>query len=90
MELLELYYDVLIKIFAEVEPEDLAALAQTSLGLCNFIRMNERLYKAHYLRNFVRRECACPDEIFINLDRMILAEDRQTRNRIGSWSYSDW
>lgn len=53
MELLELCYDVLIKILEEVEPEDLASLARTSVGFHHFVRDNERLYKAHYLRNFV-------------------------------------
>ncbi|OAF99892.1 uncharacterized protein CC84DRAFT_1190723 [Paraphaeosphaeria sporulosa] len=52
MELLELYYDVLIKIIEEVEPEDLAALAQTSIGFNHFVKGNEMLYKAHYLKNF--------------------------------------
>lgn len=53
MELLELYYDVLIKILEEVGPEDLAALAQTSIGFNQFVKGNVRLYRAHYLRNFV-------------------------------------
>lgn len=52
MELLGLYYDVLIRILEEVEPEDLAALAQTSLGFSHFVKGNQRLYKAHYLKNF--------------------------------------
>ncbi|KAJ4298965.1 hypothetical protein N0V90_004209 [Kalmusia sp. IMI 367209] len=52
MALLELYYDVLIKILEAVEPEDLAALAQTSLGFNHFVKGNTRLYKAHYLKNF--------------------------------------
>ena len=78
MELLELYYDVLIKIFAEVEPEDLAALAQTCLGLNDFIRKNERLYKAHYLKNFVRLEGVCQGRVLIDPARMIHAEGRLT------------
>lgn len=53
MELLGLYYDVLIKILEEVQPEDLAALAQTSIDFNHFIKGNVRLYKTHYLRNFV-------------------------------------
>lgn len=53
MELLGLYYDVLIKILEEVEPEDLAALAQTSIGFNHFIKRNEKLYKAQYLKHFV-------------------------------------
>lgn len=53
MELLGLYYDVLIKILEEIEPEDLAALSQTSQGFNRFVKGNSVLYKAHYLRHFV-------------------------------------
>jgi hypothetical protein len=56
-ELLDLCYDVLIRILEEINPEDLAACAQTSSGFNEFIKKNTRLYKAHYLHNFVR--CAC-------------------------------
>ncbi|KAJ4349641.1 uncharacterized protein N0V89_008258 [Didymosphaeria variabile] len=67
MELLELYYDVLIKILEEVEPEDLATLAQTSLGFNHFVAGNERLYKVHYLRNFddPRRRTTDPEPNWI-------------------------
>ncbi|CAO2658393.1 Nn.00g061160.m01.CDS01 [Neocucurbitaria sp. VM-36] len=51
-ELLDLCYDVLIRILEEINPEDLAACAQTSWAFNNFIKKNTRLYKAHYLRNF--------------------------------------
>ncbi|KAF2825229.1 hypothetical protein CC86DRAFT_325183 [Ophiobolus disseminans] len=51
-ELLDLCYDVLIRILEEINPEDLAACAQTSSAFNHFIKQNERLYKAHYLRTF--------------------------------------
>ncbi|PSN75125.1 hypothetical protein BS50DRAFT_671357 [Corynespora cassiicola Philippines] len=51
-ELLDLCYDVLIRILEELNPEDLAACAQTSWGFRNFINENNRLYKAHYLKTF--------------------------------------
>ncbi|KAF1911944.1 hypothetical protein BDU57DRAFT_551544 [Ampelomyces quisqualis] len=51
-ELLDLCYDVLIRILEEINPEDIAACAQTSSGFSNFIKKNKRLYKAHYLQNF--------------------------------------
>ena len=54
-ELLDLCYDVLIRILEEVDPPDLAACAQTSVGFAEFIKKNTRLYKAHYLKTFVRR-----------------------------------
>jgi hypothetical protein len=57
-ELLDLCYDVLIRILEEVNPEDLAACAQTSWGFNGFIKKNTRLYKAHYLHNFVRIPCS--------------------------------
>jgi hypothetical protein len=53
-ELLDLCYDVLIRILEEINPEDLASCAQTSSGFNKFIKENTRLYKAQYLRNFVR------------------------------------
>jgi hypothetical protein len=52
-ELLDLCYDVLIRILEEINPEDLAACAQTSKGFNEFIKANTRLYKAHLLKNFV-------------------------------------
>jgi hypothetical protein len=52
-ELLDLCYDVLIQILEEINPEDLAACAQTSKSFNEFIKKNNRLYKAHYLKNFV-------------------------------------
>ncbi|KAF2680848.1 hypothetical protein K458DRAFT_88548 [Lentithecium fluviatile CBS 122367] len=51
-ELLDLCYDVLIRILEEVEPEDLAACAQTSWAFHNFLEKNARLYKTHYLKNY--------------------------------------
>ncbi|ORY04973.1 hypothetical protein BCR34DRAFT_572371 [Clohesyomyces aquaticus] len=51
-ELLDLCYDVLIRILEEVDPEDLATCAQTSWAFHNFIKGNQRLFKAHYLQNF--------------------------------------
>lgn len=53
-ELLDLCYDVLIRILEEIDPPDLAACAQTSVGFNEFIRKNTRLYKAQYLKSFVR------------------------------------
>jgi hypothetical protein len=53
-ELLDLCYDVLIRILEEIQPADLAACAQTSSGFNEFIKKNIRLYKAHYLHDFVR------------------------------------
>ena len=54
-ELLDLCYDVLIRILEEIDPPDLAACAQTSVEFNEFIRKNTRLYKAHYLKTFVRQ-----------------------------------
>ncbi|KAF2623484.1 hypothetical protein BU25DRAFT_349951 [Macroventuria anomochaeta] len=51
-ELLDLCYDVLIRILEEIDPPDLAACAQTSVGFNEFIKKNTRLYKAHYLKTF--------------------------------------
>lgn len=53
-ELLDLCYDVLIRILEEVEPADLASCSQTSWAFRNFIHNNTLLFKSHYLRNFVR------------------------------------
>ncbi|CAI6332056.1 unnamed protein product [Periconia digitata] len=52
VELLDLYYDVLIRILEEVDPVDLASCAQTSRSFYNFIRTNSRLFKTHYLKQF--------------------------------------
>ena len=52
-ELLDLCYDVLIRILEETDPPDLAACAQTSVGFNEFLKKNTRLYKAHYLKAFV-------------------------------------
>lgn len=52
-ELLDLCYDVLIRILEEIDPQDLAACAQTSVGFNDFLKKNTRLYKAHYLKTFV-------------------------------------
>jgi len=51
--LLDLCYDVLIQILEEVRPEDLAACAATCRGFHAFIDKNQRLYRAHYLKQFV-------------------------------------
>lgn len=52
-ELLDLCYDILIRILEELGSEDLASCAQTSWAFNNFIKGNTRLYKAHYLRDYV-------------------------------------
>jgi hypothetical protein len=52
-ELLDLCYDVLIRILEEIDPPDLAACAETSVGFNAFLKKNTRLYKAHYLKTFV-------------------------------------
>ncbi|KAF1998556.1 hypothetical protein P154DRAFT_524017 [Amniculicola lignicola CBS 123094] len=52
MELLDLCYDVLIRILEEVEPEDLLSCASTSWAFNNFIKGNKRLFKHHYLKNY--------------------------------------
>jgi hypothetical protein len=52
-ELLDLCYDVLIRILEEIHPEDLAACAQTSKGFNEFIKENKRLYRTLYLKHFV-------------------------------------
>lgn len=58
-ELLDLCYDVLIRILEEINPTDVAACAQTSRGFNEFIKKNIRLYKAQYLKNFVRNFSLC-------------------------------
>jgi hypothetical protein len=52
-ELLDLCYDVLMRILEEIEPEDLAACAQTSWSFNRFLKNNVRLHKAIYLRHYV-------------------------------------
>ncbi|KAF2260667.1 hypothetical protein CC78DRAFT_536252 [Lojkania enalia] len=52
MELLDLCYDVLIRILEEIDPKDLAACARASWGFNKFIKENQRLFKAHYLKNW--------------------------------------
>lgn len=52
-ELLDLCYDVLIRILEEINPSDLAACAATSSGFHEFIKRNKRLYKAQYLNILV-------------------------------------
>jgi hypothetical protein len=52
-ELLDLCYDVLIRILEGIEPEDLAACSQTSWGFNHFLKKNARLYKTLYLKNYV-------------------------------------
>ena len=59
MELLDLCYDVLIRILEEINPEDLAACARASWGFNNFIKDNQALYKSHYLRNYVCSSTSC-------------------------------
>ncbi|CAE7212975.1 hypothetical protein P3342_012465 [Pyrenophora teres f. teres] len=51
-ELLDLCYDVMIKILEEINPEDVAACAQASKGFNNFITDNTRLHKTLYLKHF--------------------------------------
>jgi hypothetical protein len=53
MELLDFCYDVLIHILEDVNPEDLASCALTCSSLRNFVKGNTRLYKSHYLANWV-------------------------------------
>ena len=53
MELLDFCYDILIRILEELNPADLAACARTSWAFNSFIKDNQRLFKAHYLNNFV-------------------------------------
>lgn len=53
MELLDLCYDVLIRVMEGVNAEDLAACSMTCWGLNRFIKENQLLYKAHYLKKFV-------------------------------------
>lgn len=53
MELLDLCYDVLIRILEELDPEDLAACARCCTGFNAFIKENRPLFKTIYLKNFV-------------------------------------
>jgi hypothetical protein len=52
-ELLDLCYDVLIRVLEEIDPEDLGRCMQTSHGFNEFIKKNIRLFKAQYLENYV-------------------------------------
>jgi hypothetical protein len=52
-ELLDLCYDVLIRILEEIHPADVAACAQTSKGFNEFLKKNKPLYKTLYLKHFV-------------------------------------
>jgi len=52
-EILDLCYDVLIRILEELHPADLAACAQTSKGFNEFLKKNRPLYKTLYLKHFV-------------------------------------
>ncbi|KAL5114315.1 hypothetical protein ACEQ8H_007790 [Pleosporales sp. CAS-2024a] len=73
-ELLDLCYDVLIRILEEINPEDLAACAQTSIGFHEFIKKNTRLYKTHYLQNFddPRRKTTDPEPDWVSeLQRIV-------------------
>jgi hypothetical protein len=82
---LDLCYDVLIRILEEINPDDLAACAQTSWGFNTFIKENIRLHKAHYLRNFVCSECSIQYLCFTVLieSRTIHVPTHQTRNHTG-------
>ncbi|KAF2442347.1 hypothetical protein P171DRAFT_392136 [Karstenula rhodostoma CBS 690.94] len=73
-ELLDLCYDVLIRILEEIDPEDVGRCAQTSHGFNDFIKQNTRLYKAQYLRNFddPRRRPTDPEPAWIpELQRLV-------------------
>lgn len=70
-ELLDLCYDVLIRILEEINPSDLAACAATSSGFHEFIKRNKRLYKAHYLQNFV-----CLSPVFLDFPFSEMAGQR--------------
>ncbi|KAL6710299.1 hypothetical protein ACN47E_009245 [Coniothyrium glycines] len=73
-ELLDLCYDVLIKILEEVDPEDIGRCAQTSHGFNEFIKNNIRLHKAQYLKNFddPRRRPTDPEPTWIpQLQRLV-------------------
>jgi hypothetical protein len=54
MELLDLCYDVLIRVLGEISPEDLAACSRCSRGFNAFVKVNRRLFRTLYLKNFVR------------------------------------
>ncbi|KAF2802427.1 uncharacterized protein BDZ99DRAFT_373114, partial [Mytilinidion resinicola] len=51
-ELLDLCYDVLIRIIEELNPEDLAACSKCSHGFNAFIKENRRIFRTLYLKNF--------------------------------------
>lgn len=86
-ELLDLCYDVLIRILEEINPEDVAACAQTSHGFNEFIKSSTRLYKAQYLRNFVCPRLACCVHFLVLMGfRMIHEDDQLIRSQHGSQS----
>lgn len=89
-ELLDLCYDVLIRILEEINPEDLAACAQTSSGFNEFIKKNKRLYKAHYLHNFVRFSTYLMlwyARVDVYVYRTIQDEAQQPQNQNGYQNY---
>ncbi|KAI1536083.1 ferric reductase [Pyrenophora tritici-repentis] len=51
-ELLDLCYDMLMKILEEINPEDVAACAQASKGFNEFVTKNTRLHKSLYVKHF--------------------------------------
>jgi len=89
MEFLDLCYDVLIRILEEINPEDLAACAQTSVGFNAFIKENIRLHKTHYLQNLVFLNYHIRDLCFTVLikSRTIHVSTHQTRNHNGYPSF---
>ncbi|KAF2795068.1 hypothetical protein K505DRAFT_18528 [Melanomma pulvis-pyrius CBS 109.77] len=86
MELLDLCYDVLIRILEEINPEDLAACARTSWGFHNFIKENHSLHKAHYLRRFddPRIEPSDPEPQWISeLQKLVKCKKILESNNMG-------
>lgn len=82
-ELLDLCYDVLIRILEEINPEDLAACAQTSRDFNDFIKKNKRLYKAHYLANFVCGQGVFSSQYDLISNRMTHDESLAMPSQIG-------
>lgn len=82
-ELLDLCYDILIRVLEEINPEDVAACAQTSTAFNEFIRNNTRLYKAHYLKQFVCFILEANGEMALTC----LQDDprRRRSNRVPDW-----
>ncbi|KAF2735851.1 hypothetical protein EJ04DRAFT_464060 [Polyplosphaeria fusca] len=84
MELLDLCYDILIYILEEVNPADLAHCSRTCWAFNNFIKDNQRLFKAHYLRSYddPRRKAGDTDPSWIEklqrhvkLDKILSSSD---------------